>query len=64
MTHEVSGMRVLVIRGKRVNSLLLDQERNRELLLHEGFKGRATVTKDKVRISHPKMGDTLGLLAS
>ena len=57
-------MRVLVLRGMRVNSLLLAQERSRELMLREGFRDRVAATKAKVRISHPKMGDTSGLLAS
>ena len=57
-------MRVLVIRGRGVNSLLLAWERNRGLLLCEGFRDRTVVTKAKARISHPKMGDTLRLLAS
>ena len=50
---------MLVIRGRRVNSLLLAQERSRVLLLREGFGDRA-----KAKISHPKMGDTLGLLSN
>ena len=57
-------MWVLVIRGRRVNSLLLTRERSRGLLLHEGFRERVAVTRTKARISHPKMGDTSGILAS
>ena len=64
MTHGASGMRVLVIRGRRVDSLLLARERSRGLLLHEGFRDKATATRAKAKISHPNMGDTLGLLAS
>ena len=64
MTHESSGMQVLKIRGKRVNLLLLALERNRGFMLHKAFRDRAAVIRFKVRISHPKMGDTLGLLAS
>ena len=64
MTHEASGMRVLVIRGRRVDSLLLARERSRGLILHEGFRDKAATTRAKAKISHPKMGDTLGLLAS
>ena len=64
MTHRSSEMRVLVIRGRRVNSLLRARERSRGLLLLEGFKDRATTTMAKARISHPKMGDTSGPLAS
>ena len=59
-----SGMQVLVIRGRRVNYLLLVRERSRGLLLREGFKDRVAATRAKARISHPKMGDTSGLLAS
>ena len=64
MTHEASKMWVLVIRERRVNSLLLAQERSRGLLLQEGFRDRATAIRAKPKISHPKIGDTLGLLAS
>ena len=59
-----SGMQVLVIRGRRVNYLLLARERSKGLLLREGFKDRVAATRAKARISHPKMGDTSGLLAS
>ena len=64
MTHRASEMRVLVLRGRRVNPLPLAQERSRGLLLHEGFRERVAATRAKARISHLKMGDTLGLLAS
>ena len=57
-------MRMLVIRGRRVNFLLLARERSRGLLLCEGFRDRTTATRAKARIGHPKMGDTSGLLAS
>ena len=57
-------MRVLVIRGRRVDSLLLVRERSRGLLLHEGFRDKVAATRAKAKISHPNMGDTLGLLAS
>ena len=50
MTHRASGMRVLVIRGRRVNPLLQDREKSRGLLLCKGFRDRA-----KDNISHPKM---------
>ena len=55
---------MLVIKERRVNSLLLAQERNRGLLLNKGFRGRVAAIKANARIGHPKMGDTLGLLAS
>ena len=64
MTHEASKMRLLVIRGRRVNSLLLVWEISKGLLLGEGFRDKGAATKVKVRISHPKMGDTSGLLAN
>ena len=59
MTHGASGMWVLVLRGRRVDPLPLAWERSREILIHEGFRDRTEAT-----ISNPKMGDTLGLLAS
>ena len=64
MTHKASGIRVLVIRGRRVNFLLLARERSRGLLLLEGFRDRVAATRAKAKISHPKIGDTLRLLAS
>ena len=57
-------MRVLVLKGRRVNPFPLAREIRRGLLLREGFKDRAEATRAKARISHPKMGDTSGLLAS
>ena len=62
--HGASEMRVLVMRERRVNSLLLAQEKSRRLLLYEGFKDKVVATKDKAKISHPKMGDTSRLPAS
>ena len=56
-------MWVLVIRERRVNSLLLARKRSRELLLRAGFRDRVTTIRAKDRISHPKMGDTSRLLA-
>ena len=64
MTHKASEMLVLVIRGRRVNFLLIAWEISKGLLLREGFKDRAAATRAKARISHPRMGDTSGLLAS
>ena len=52
-----------VERGRRT-SVLLALERSRELLLREGFRGKAMAPRAKVRVSHPKIGGTLGLLAS
>ena len=57
-------MRVLVLRGRRVNPLPLARERSRGLLIHEGFRERAAATRAKARISYLKMRDTLGLLAN
>ena len=51
-------MRVLVIKGRRVNSIFLAREISRGLLLGEGFRDKAAATKAKTRISHPKMGGT------
>ena len=64
MTHGASGMRVLVIKGKRVNYVLLSQERSKGLFLYDGFRDWAIATKAKAKISHTKIGDTLRLLAS
>ena len=55
---------MLVLRGRRVNSRPLAWERSRGLLLHKGFRDRAATTRAKAKINHPKMGDTLELLAS
>ena len=63
MTQEASWMRVLVRKGRRVY-LLIAWERSRGLLLHESSRGRIVATRAKARVSYPKMGDTLGLLAS
>ena len=57
-------MRVLVLRGGRVNYLPLAWERSRGLLLRKGFRDKAAATRAKAKISHPKMGVTSGLLAS
>ena len=62
--HKASRMRVPMLRGRRVNTLLLAMERSRGLLLCEGFKDRVAATRAKARISNPKMGGTSGLLAS
>ena len=64
MTHETSGMRVLKIRGKRANFLLLAQERNKGVLLCKGFKDRVTAIRAKVKVDHLKVGDISGCLAS
>ena len=55
---------MLVIKERRINSLFLARERSRGLLLRKGLRDKATATKVKARISHPKMGDTSGILAS
>ena len=64
MTHRASGMRVLVIRGRRVNYLLLARERSKGLLIHEGFEDKAAAIRAKAKINHPKMGDTTRLIAN
>ena len=56
-------MRVLKISGRRVNLLLPAQGRSRRLLLHEGCRDKTAAIRAKVRVNHPKMGDTSGLLA-
>ena len=53
-----------MLKGRRVNSLLLAWERSRGLLLREGFRDRVAATRAKARISRPKMGDTSGLLVN
>ena len=62
--RSIRDARVLVIRGRRVNSFLLARKISRGLLLREGFRDKAAATKAKARISHPKMEDTSRLLAS
>ena len=64
MTHGASEIRVLVVRGMRVNSLLQAWERSRGLLIREGLRDKVMATRAKAKISHPKIGDTSGLLAS
>ena len=44
---------------REIQLLLLAQGRSRGLLLRKGFKDRA-----KARVNHPRVGETLGLLAS
>ena len=61
MTHRTSEMRVLRIRGKRANLLLLAQRRSRGLLLRSSFRDRATIIKAKAKVDHPRVGDTSGL---
>ena len=64
MTHGASEIRVLVLRGRRVNSHPIARERSIGLLLCEGFIDRVVDTRAKAMISHPKMGGTSGLLAN
>ena len=64
MTQRASEMRVLVIRGRRTNRLLLARERSKGLFLPEGFRDRVAAPKDKAMVSLLKMGGTSGLLAS
>ena len=52
------------VRGGRVNSLPLAQERSRVLLLRDGFRDKVATTRAKGRISHPKIGGTSRLLAN
>ena len=62
--QRASEMWVLVIRERRTNRLFLAWDRSRGLLLLKGFRDKATTTRAKARISHPKMGGTSRLLAS
>ena len=55
---------MLLSRRRRVSPLPLARGKSRGFLLREDFKDRAVATRAKARISHPKMGDTSGLLAS
>ena len=64
MPHEASETQVLMIRGRRVNSLLLAWEISRGLLLREGFRDKAAAIRAKAKISHPNIGDNIGLLVS
>ena len=57
-------MRVLKIRGRRANLLLLAQGISGGLLLRKGFRDRAAAIRAKARVNHPKMGDTSRLLAN
>ena len=57
MTHRTFGMWVLKIRGGRANILLLDQERNKGVILHKGFRDSAVTIKAKDKVDHPKVGD-------
>ena len=63
MTHGASGIRALVLRGGRVNSLPLAREKSRELLLCEGFRDRSATTRAKGRINNHKIGGPSELLA-
>ena len=42
----------------------LTRERIGGILLREGFRDKVAATRGKAKISHPKMGDASGLLAS
>ena len=48
MTHGESGIWVLVLRGRRIN-LLLVRERSIRLLSHEDFRDEAVAIKAKAR---------------
>ena len=47
--QRASEMRVLDIRGRRTNLLLLAQEKSRGLIFHEDFRDKATAIKAKAR---------------
>ena len=61
MAHRTSEMRVLSIRGRRVNLLLLAQGRSKRLLLRSDFRDRAAAITAKAKVDYPKVGDTSGL---
>ena len=56
MTHGASRIWVLVLRGKRIN-LLLIRERSRRLLFHRDFRDGAAIIRSKVKA---KSGFLLG----
>ena len=64
MTHETSEIRVLKIRGRRVNLLFLAWGRSRRLLLRKDFKDRAATTKAKAKVDHLQVVDLSRLTAS
>ena len=64
MTHGASGMRVLNIRGRRYNLVLLAHGRSRGLILSKSFRDEVATIRAKARANHPNMGGTLGFLAS
>ena len=59
MMHGASGTRVLVVRGRGTDLLLLALEISRGLLLRNELRDRATTMIDR-----HKVGDTLRLLVS
>ena len=62
--HGAFGMQVLKIGGRRANLLFLAQKRSIRFMLRNGFKDRVMAIKAKVRVNHPKIGDTSRLLVS
>ena len=52
MSHRTSKIRVLRIRGRSDNLLLLAQGRSKGLLLGSDFRAK---------VDHPRVGDTSGL---
>ena len=69
MTHGTSERRVLKIRRRRDNlfSFSLGKKQRTSTLQgfqEQGFRERATAIKVKVKVNHPKVGDTSRLLAS
>ena len=57
-------MQALKIKGRRAYLLFLDKGRSRGHLLRMGFRDMVVAIRANARVNHPKMGDTLGLLAS
>ena len=63
MAHGTSEMRVLRIRARRANLLLLAQGISKGLLLHISFRDRAATIRAKAKGDHHRVGDTSGLQA-
>ena len=63
MTYRASGIRVLMLRGMRIN-LLLTLEISKRLPFHTDLRDRAVATRAKAKISCPGVENTLRHLAS
>ena len=61
MTDRTSRMRVLNIRRRRVNLILLARGRSRRLLLCKDFRDKGAATKAKARADQLQVVDLSGL---